>query len=93
MVQQERPGKRVRKQTNRFDADEFENEDMMLLQQAIKNSKAETVRVDVSTTVPEARTFYPTAEEFERPFEYIFRYFIDAINAHLMKRANKRKLY
>ena len=63
--------KRRRVPTQRFDVDDYENEDMALLNQAIENSRRETKRERV--TIPEALTFYPTSEEFKNPLQYIAR--------------------
>jgi len=71
--------KRARVKTRRFDTEEYENSDILLLQQAIENSKRETSRIDTSSIVPEAPTFYPSLEEFSDPLKYISRYFLNKI--------------
>jgi hypothetical protein len=50
----------------------LENEEQKLLQQAIKNSKRETKRIDIP--VPDAPTLRPTIEEFKNPLTYINKY-------------------
>jgi hypothetical protein len=63
--------RRVRRKTSRFEFDALDNEEQKLIQQALRNSKRETKRVDV--TVPEAPIYHPTAEEFKRPLDYIMK--------------------
>jgi hypothetical protein len=58
-----------RTKTARFEFDELDNEEQKMIQQAIKNSKRDSKRVE--RTVPEAPVFHPTIEEFKDPFAYI----------------------
>ena len=47
----------------------MDNEEQKLIQQAIKNSKKDTRRVE--REIPMAPTYYPTVEEFRNPYAYI----------------------
>lgn len=57
--------------TSRFDVEDYENEDVLLYNQALENSRRETKRVHVA--VPDAPTFYPSLQEFKDPLKYIAR--------------------
>ena len=71
-----RESRRTRRRTSRFEFDGLDNEEQKLLQQAIKNSKKETKRVEC--TIPMAPTYYPSAEEWRDPFQYIAKIRPDA---------------
>ena len=64
-----RQSRRQRRRTSRFEFDGLDNEEQKLIQQAIKNSKKDTKRVELE--IPMAPTFYPTVEEFRNPYVYI----------------------
>jgi jmjN domain len=52
--------------------DEMSNEEVLLLQQAIENSRVHQYNTDVvGSSMPEAPTFHPSLEEFRDPLAYI----------------------
>jgi uncharacterized membrane protein YgcG len=52
--------------------DEMSNEEVLLLQQAIENSRVHQFNTDVvGSSMPEAPSFHPTLEEFRDPLAYI----------------------
>ena len=61
--------KRRRRQPAKDHDLDLDNEDLKILQQAIDNSRAENVNVDVH--IEECPVFYPTVEEFVDPIKYI----------------------
>lgn len=61
--------KRKRKAAQKFEP--INNDELILLQQALENSKKETKRVNMALEVPEAPTFYPAEDEWKNPLEYI----------------------
>lgn len=61
--------KRRRAKTNRFDFDGLDNEEQLMIQQAVKNSQRDQYRCQCE--IPEAPTFRPTVEEFMDPLGYI----------------------
>jgi len=55
--------------TFRDDSADMSNEQLRILQQAVENSRAENVSVDV--VIEEAPTYHPSVEEFKDPIKYI----------------------
>lgn len=59
------PAKRIRVPTQTFVPDSETAEEQRMLEQALANSRKDTVRdVDSLTNIPFGPTFYPTREEF-----------------------------
>lgn len=63
--------RRKRFKTSRFAESDYHNEEQLILQKALANSRVDQRRQEVSTTIPAAPVYYPTAEQFCDPLSFI----------------------
>uniref|UniRef100_A0A7S2BGH3 JmjC domain-containing protein n=1 Tax=Octactis speculum TaxID=3111310 RepID=A0A7S2BGH3_9STRA len=65
------PSKRRRRAPTSYNDEviDLDNEHLKLVQQAVENSRAENINVDVE--IEEAPVFYPTVDEFRDPIKFI----------------------
>lgn len=70
---------RRRLKTSRYDFEDANNSEEKLVQQAMKNSRIETCKLEFK--VPSAPTFHPTVAEFADPLKYIKRYCAQPLSA------------